>query len=73
MDKNKFFDANTIPLKTRLRTLIEMDFINLIHHLGYREPKPWTDEDQHILDEICELAGSTADRCLHEFNQKKNP
>ena len=44
------------PLEIRLSVNNEMAFIELITKLGYRESKPWSDDENDILQKIWELA-----------------
>lgn len=63
--------VNNVPLKNRIKVANEMAFINLITQLGYREDKMWTDEEDEILNKICELAENHTNRILEEIENEK--
>ena len=58
-----------IPLKTRLKVLNEMAFIDLISELGYREDKMWTDEEDELLSKLCKLAMKHTENILEEIEE----
>ena len=41
-----------VPLDIRLDVINDMYFMDLIHDLGYREEKGWTDEENEVLYKI---------------------
>jgi len=59
-------------LKTRLKVLNQMGFIDLITELGYREEKMWTDEEDPLLQKLCDLADIHTDRCLKNVKEWKD-
>jgi len=62
--------AKDIPLETRILVANEMAFINLITELGYREDRAWTDDEDELLDKLCDLAKKHTDIILEEINNK---
>jgi len=70
---NKLLEKLTkeIPLKTRIKVGTEMAFINLLTELGYREDKMWTDEEDEILNKLCELASKHTDDILEDIEEWK--
>jgi len=56
-----------IPLKTRLKVLNEMAFIDLISELGYREDKMWSDEEDELLSKLCKCALKHTENILEEI------
>ena len=58
-----------IPLKTRLKVLNEMAFIDLITELGYREEKMWSDEEDELLSKLCKLALKHTENILEEIEE----
>ena len=58
-----------IPLRTRLIVSNQIAFINLITELGYREDKPWGDDENEMLQKLCELAIKHADDILEEIDE----
>lgn len=62
-----------VPLKIRLQVSIEMEFINLITKLGYREDKVWGDDEEHIRKKISSMATKLAKDHIEEIeNWKKD-
>lgn len=60
-----------IPLKTRLKVMNEMCFIDLLTELGFREDKMWTDEEDELLSKLCKLAMKHTEDILKEIEQDK--
>jgi len=85
MKKNSILDRlrDRTKLETHFKVSNEMAFINLITELGYREEKMWTDEEDEILQKLCDLAQDHTDNLLRQvekeldkridFINKKNP
>ena len=61
-----------VPLKTRLRVVNEMTFMELITELGYREDKMWTDDESAILHKLLSMAGILTTRQIEEFEEWEN-
>jgi len=63
-----------IPLSTEIRVGNQMAFINLIHELGYRENKYWTEEDNDLFQKIIDLADKHTKDQLKDIKKymKKN-
>lgn len=62
---------NRTTLKTKIKVLNEIAFINLIVELGYREDKMWTDEENELLSKIIILAKKHTNNIIKEINNKK--
>lgn len=58
-----------IPLKTRLKVLNEIGFINLIHDLGYRESKMWGEEEDPILEKLLLNAESHTEQIIEAIRE----
>lgn len=59
--------SKEIPLRTRIKVCSEMDFINLITELGYREDKMWTPEEDELLRKLMNLAHDHTNTILREI------
>lgn len=57
------------PLDIRLRVPTEMAMIDLLCELSFREDKGWSDEEQPMLDKICECAKKLTDYHLKEIKK----
>ena len=57
------------PLESRLKVSNQMAFIDLIVALGYRENKMWTDEEDELLQKLCDLAKKHTDAQLKQIIQ----
>lgn len=44
------------PLRNRLRVLNEIAFISLLTELGFREDKMWSDDEDEMLQKLCDFA-----------------
>jgi hypothetical protein len=60
-----------MPLRTRLKVTAELAFIDLITELGYRENKPWGEDEEVAREKISSLAESLADNQILEFKEWK--
>lgn len=58
-----------VPLDIRLDVINDMYFMDLIHGLGYREEKGWTDEENEVLYKINTAARNHTLRILQEIQQ----
>ena len=58
-----------VPLDIRLDVINDMHFMDLIHELGYREEKGWTDEENEVLYKINKAARNHTLRILQEIQQ----
>ena len=56
-----------VPLKTRLETIIEFGFIDLLVKLGYREDKEWDEEEQEKLRVLYKTSSKLAKEQLKEI------
>ena len=45
-----------IPLEVRLKTSNEMAFIELLAELGFIENKMWSDDEDIMLQKLCDFA-----------------
>ena len=63
--------SKSIDLKSRLQVRTEMAFIELIHVLGYREDKMWTDskEDNEMLQKIHDFSVQITDDHLESIKE----
>lgn len=55
-----------IPIRTRIEVCNQMAFISLLSDLGYRKDEMWKEEEEPILNKLCELAKIHTDRILRE-------
>lgn len=58
-----------VPLDVRLDVINDMYFIDLIHELGYRESKEWTDEENETLHKINKAARKHTLRILQTIQE----
>ena len=63
---------NNIPVETKIKILTEFAFINLIHELGFREEKYWSDDESEILNKILELAKKHSENIIKIINEDAN-
>ena len=63
---------NNILLETKIKISTEFAFINLIHELGFREEKYWSDGDVEILNKILELAKKHSENIIEIINGDAN-
>lgn len=61
-----------IPLETKIKVSTEIAFIDLIHELGFREEKPWSDEDNEMLNKILEFAEKHAKHIIEIIKEDEN-
>jgi hypothetical protein len=68
-DEFSFIDKmlRETPLATRLRVSNEMTFISLLTELGYREEKAWGDDEQELLNKLCNIAKSHTDHQIQQI------
>lgn len=59
--------SNNVPLKTKIRVLNEMAFIDLIIELGFREDKFWTEEEDGLLEKLMKLAEEHTNLIMKEI------
>ena len=67
-----YLDSVDIPLEITIKVSVEMAFINLIHQLGYREEKVWSESEDELLGKIIRLANIQSDRIMELIKQDKD-
>lgn len=63
---------NNIPLETKIKISTEFAFINLIHELGFREEKYWSEDESEILNKILELAKKHSNDIIEIIKEDEN-
>jgi len=67
---NEFFEEDD-DVVGRLYVINTIAFINLLLALGFREDKPWGDDEKEMYDKICLLAKEHTKDILKEINCDK--
>lgn len=55
-----YLDSIEFSLDTEIRVSTEIAFLNLIHELGYRESKMWSESEDELLKKLMGLAHKQA-------------
>lgn len=58
-----------IPLRTRIRVINEMELIDALTELGFREDRSWGDDEQELLNKIIEHSSKHTDYIMKEIKQ----
>lgn len=61
-----------IPLETKIKVSTEFAFIDLIHELGFREEKPWSEEENEMLNKILEFADKHSKHIIKIIKEDAN-
>lgn len=72
MKKNNIINKirEEIKLKTDIKVVNEMGFIDLITSLGYREDKMWSDNEDELLQKLCDLAENHTELIVKQINEQ---
>lgn len=57
-------------LETYIRVHIEASFIDLLIKLGYREAKPWSDDENERLFKLMKMAKDCSDHIIDKINEQ---